>query len=190
MWSYSLSKLIEVGPRGVFAGYPISFLKESFGYSLFFGTFETVKGPIYKNYVRYLHNGETKSKVLYPSFILAAGALASVSVQVVHYPLGKFQKLHLMRLEALDEINKHRTPESRLSTWRVYSNTYVHTFEQISKLVSKNASGSWFKWFYGGFFRATLATMPSTSIGLVVFEIMRLRYAVEDFDDDPPAFHS
>ena len=188
MWSYSLSKLIEIGPQGVFAGYPISFIKESVGFACFFATFETVKGQWYRTYIKYFHNGEKGNRALYPSFILGAGALAAVSVQAVHYPIGKIQKLHLMRLEALDEINKNRPPTSKYSMWKLYSKTYMHTFEKAAKLVQKDAGGSWFRWLYAGFSRTTLTTMPSTSIGLVVFEIMRIRYSVTD--DEPPAFQS
>ena len=111
--------------------------------------------------------------------------MAAVSVQAVHYPIGKIQKLHLMRLEALDEINKTRPPTSRYSMWKLYSKTYLHTFQQVAKLVARDGGG-WWRWLYKGFVRATVTTMPSTSIGLVVFEIMRIRYAVED----APAFQA
>lgn len=184
MWSYSLEKLREVGPRGVFAGYPISFVKESFGFACFFCTFETVKGQWYRTYIKYVKGGEPGGRIVYPSFILLAGALAAGSVQVVHYPMGKIQKLHLMRLEALDEVNRQRPPTSKYSMWKLYSKTYLHTYQQAAKMVARDAGGSWWRWLYGGFSRYTLMTMPSTSIGLVVFEIMRLRYAIED----PPAF--
>lgn len=186
MWSYSWEKLLELGPRGVFAGYPICLVKESLGFACFFATFETVKGQWYRTYIHYVHKGEKGSRIVYPSFILTAGALAAVSVQAVHYPLGKLQKLHLMRLELLDEVNKTRPPTSRYSMWKLYSKTYLSTYRQATKLVARNGGGSWWRWLYGGFTRATVTTMPSTSIGLVVFEIMRLRYTVED---DPPAFH-
>ena len=107
MWSYSLEKLREVGPRGVFAGYPISFVKESLGFAFFFSTFEAIKGPWYRSYMWLRGHAEGEgSRAVYPSFILAAGALAAVSVQVVHYPVGKIQKLFLMRLESLNAIAK------------------------------------------------------------------------------------
>lgn len=185
MWSYSWEKLLEVGPRGVFAGYPISFTKESLGFACFFATFETVKGQWYRAYIKYVKKGEKGSRTIYPSFILMAGALSSISVQAVQYPIGKIQKLHLMRLEALDEVNRFRPPTSKYSMWKLYSKTYTHTYQQVKKLVARDAAGSWYKWLYGGFVRATSATMPSTSIGLVVFEMMRLRYAV---DGEAPAF--
>lgn len=230
MWSYGIQKLREIGPRGVFAGYLLSLTKESLGFALFFSTFETVKGPWYRTYINFFHNGDSKSanKAVYPSFILFAGALSAYAVQAVHYPLGKIQRLYLMRLETLDELAKNtikpvdikpshvkntapegsnfytffrqmiNTNYSQLkwsdikskafdfivpphSMFRLYSNAYIHTFSQIQKMVAKDPKGpSYFNWFYGGFFRATLSSLPSTSIGLVVFEIMRLRYTNPD----------
>lgn len=239
MWAYGISKLKEIGPRGVFSGFTLSLTKESLGFGLFFSAFETVKGPWYRSYINCFHDGDTShaSKAVYPSFILFAGALSSVAVQAVHYPLGKIQKLYLMRLEALDEIAKQNTkqkeklkaqqaqrmkyagPEGKNlfsfmrylitnrnhpkidwktaiynfiipphSAFRLYSNGYIHTFMQAHKLVAKDAGGSWYRWLYGGFFRSTLATMPSTSIGLVVFEIMRLRYTNPDNGLSDPNF--
>lgn len=244
MWSYGLEKLREIGPRGVFSGFSLSLVKESLGFALFFSTFETIKGPWYRTYINTFHDGDTKkgTRALYPSFILFAGAMSSISVQLVHYPLGKIQKLYLMRLEAVDEIARQQDELSKknelkaqkkaakpavplastkkLSTilkelvrgqnrkpvdlnrlitdwvfpphsiFRLYSKAYSHTFKQIHKLVVRDAGGSWGRWLYGGFVRATLATMPSTSIGLVVFEIMRLRYATMDNSLAEPSFNS
>lgn len=241
MWSYGIAKLKEIGPRGVFSGFSLSLFKESLGFGLFFSTFETIKGPWYRTYINFFHDGDTKSahKAVYPTFILFSGAMAAAAVQLVHYPLGKVQKLYLMRLEALDEIARQQelvnkknkllyktknlksaTPETSRnllnfmrqfitnrrysaidfkkvivdfiipphSVFRLYSKAYSHTFNQIHKLVIKDAAGNWWRWFYGGFVRSTLATMPSTSIGLVVFEIMRLRYASPENSLSDPDF--
>lgn len=264
MWSYGLAKLREIGTRGVFAGYSLSLIKESLGFGLFFSTFETVKGPWYRTYVNFFHSGEPSSatRALYPSFILLSGALSAIAVQSVQYPLGKVQKLYLMRLEALDQLareqklaaeklaknppppppqpiqtekfttrslfnkirawrtsvfSKNTTLNTRHvftflkglliegrysgkdiarfafdtvipphSAFRLYSKAYLHTFTQIRRLAAKDAGGSVLKWLYGGFLRSTIATMPSTSIGLVIFEIMRIRYAnPEDGLTDP-----
>lgn len=241
MWTYGIQKLKEIGPRGVFSGYSLSLFKESLGFALFFSTFETIKGPWYRSYINFFHNGDTKSanKAVYPTFILFAGAMSAYAVQAVHYPLGKIQKLYLMRLETLDEIaktdaakpvntqpvtkTKFAVPENSSvytffrkmintnyyqqmswttfktrffdfvipphSVFRLYSNAYIHTLSQIQKLALKDCNGSWIRWLYGGFFKATLTSLPSTSIGLVVFEIMRLRYANPDNGLSIPSYH-
>lgn len=206
MWSYSLEKLREVGPRGVFAGYPISFVKESLGFAFFFSTFEAIKGPWYRSYMWLRGHAEGEgSRAVYPSFILAAGALAAVSVQVVHYPVGKIQKLFLMRLESLNAIAKSTRAAAAPSMLRegtgllTRRGIYKRTFKQADKIVRKHQkelglplptkpSGvalMWTRWLYSGFVRATLSTLPSTSLGLVVFEIMRIKYAadLQDLDD-------
>lgn len=241
MWTYGWAKLKEIGPRGVFSGYSISFIKESLGFGLFFSTFETIKGPWYRTYVNFFHDGDPKkaTRALYPSFILFAGAMSAIAVQFVHYPLGKIQKLYLMRLEALDDIARQQkelkkkqdlqkakptiksaTPETTKNLFiflkqqftnkthkpidykkilidfiipphsflRLYSKGYIHTFQQIHRIVVRDCNGHWGRWLYGGFIRSTLATMPSTSIGLVVFEIMRLRYATPDNSLTDPGF--
>jgi hypothetical protein len=206
MWSYSLEKLREVGPRGVFAGYPISFVKESLGFAFFFSTFEAIKGPWYRSYMWLRGHAEGEgSRVVYPSFILAAGAFAAVSVQLVHYPVGKIQKLFLMRLESLNAIAKSTSTAAAPSMLRegtgllTRRGIYKRTFKQAGKIVRKHQkelglpiptkpSGialMWTRWLYSGFVRATVSTLPSTSLGLVVFEIMRIKYAVDlqDLDD-------
>lgn len=167
-WSYSLAQLKSMGFRTIFAGYPFNFVKESFGFGLFFSTFELVKGQIYNSYSTYIHNGPA----VYPSFILLAGALAAVSVQSVQYPVGKLHKLYAMSCEVLSKTN---SPE--IGTRGAYAMTWKHA----KKLCAKNNLG-WWRWLYQGFVRATVATMPSTSIGLVVFEIFRIRYATIELD--------
>lgn len=200
MWSYSLEKLREVGLRGVFAGYPISFVKESFGFAFFFSTFEAVKGPWYRGFMWLRGHVETEgSRIVYPTFILTAGALAAVSVQLVHYPVGKIQKLFLMRLESLNAIAKTTRAAARPSMLRegtgllTRRGIYKRTFQQATKMVHKHQKeldlpiptkpsgivGMWTRWLYSGFVRATLSTLPSTSLGLIVFEIMRIKYATD-----------
>jgi hypothetical protein len=181
LWSYGWQKLREIGVSGVFAGFGISLIKESLAFSLYFTTFEFVKGAGYRTFVRHWYKDQNKDfkeikpgRLVFPTFVLLAGSLSTFALQLVHYPLGKIQKLHFIRLEALDISNTAHIP-----SWRLYMSAYEKTFKQINKLIIKDASSSWFRWLYSGFFRSTLVALPSTSIGLVVFEIMRLRYSDE-----------
>ncbi|KAI9836235.1 MAG: hypothetical protein M1819_001572 [Sarea resinae] len=50
-WAYARHKLQEIGVRGVFAGWTLSFLKDAFGYAVFFSTFEYVKQQAYYGFV-------------------------------------------------------------------------------------------------------------------------------------------
>lgn len=183
LWKYGWAKLKDIGFSGVFSGFTVSLLKESLGFSLYFATFEAIKGPWYRKFVRCFYTDKDKDpgKFVFPSFVLFAGMMSTFSLQAVHYPMGKIQKLHLIRLEALDLSNRVEHKPS----WPLYFRAYKKTFNHIhKKLRIRDAGGSWYRWLYGGFWRSTLMALPSTSIGLIVFEIMRLRYNA----DDSPAF--
>ncbi|KAI1500747.1 mitochondrial carrier domain-containing protein [Biscogniauxia marginata] len=55
MWSFSADKLREIGIRGVFAGWALSFLKDSFGSAIFFSTFEYVKAQSYYKFITWYY---------------------------------------------------------------------------------------------------------------------------------------
>lgn len=57
MWSFSAEKLREIGLRGVFAGWGLSFLKDSFGCAIFFSTFEYVKAQSYYQFIMWYYGG-------------------------------------------------------------------------------------------------------------------------------------
>lgn len=184
LWGYSLEKLKQIGLRGVFSGFGISLMKESCGFSLFFATFEVVKGAWYRKYVQMVYGQDGAASIsrgVFPTFVIMAGVMSTYSLQLAHYPLGKLQKMHFIRLEAVDKFHQqHGTNVG----WAEYIKAYGKTFKQAQKLVIKDCQGSWWRWLYSGYFRNTLISLPSTSIGLVVFEIMRLRY----MDEEKPAF--
>jgi hypothetical protein len=181
LWQYGWQKLKSIGPAGVFAGYSLSFTKEAASYALYFSFFEAVKGAWYRFFVRHWYGDQRDptskkpGRIVFPSFVLLAGSLAAIGLQLVQFPLGKLQKIHWIRIEKIDfnAIRAHGEQQA----WKVYWETYPKTFHQINKLRIRDAGGSWLRWLYGGFARSTLVSMPSTSIGLLVFEIMRLRYA-------------
>jgi hypothetical protein len=177
LWKYGYNKLHEIGVYGVFAGSAFSLVKESLSFALYFSSFELIKGTWYRKFVNYWYpdHMQKPNRAVFPTFVLLAGGVAALALQVVQYPLGKVQKLHLMRLEALDVANKSHTP-----AWRIYLHTYSKTFKQVHRLSIKDAGGSVARWLYSGFWWTSLVSMPSTSIGLVVFEIMRIRYIADD----------
>ena len=51
MWQFAHQKLVEIGPRGVMAGYSLSLIKDAFGFGIFFATFEFVKSQMYYDFV-------------------------------------------------------------------------------------------------------------------------------------------
>lgn len=197
MWHYSWHKLQSIGLRGIFGGFGLSFLKDSVGAAFFFGTFETVKSQGYYAFITRYYGSRTRealleSKTLYidendgrpvikphyalePSFLLLAGISASLTSQLIQHPLTELQDVHYRRLEALD-FQAHQ--ESRPSgIMRRYYHAYEETFRQCKKLAKRY--GGWRRYLYRDFWMSTIKQMPSTSAGLIVFELVRRKYAFD-----------
>ncbi|CCH42528.1 hypothetical protein BN7_2072 [Wickerhamomyces ciferrii] len=208
LWKFGWKKLREVGVSGVFAGYSLSFLKESTGFAVYFCLFETIKNQGFRfardslinfryykekvmspfnftmtkeEYIKQCEN-EKKFKFLKTSFVFLAGMTASFSLQMIQYPLTKIQSIHLSRLEAFDiygsALPNGGKPQSRSRMLTIYYNTYLDTLEHVL-FIQSNSKLSWYDWLYRGFRRHALTTIPATTIGLVVLESLRSKLAVE-----------
>ncbi|CAF9912270.1 MAG: hypothetical protein ALECFALPRED_008019 [Alectoria fallacina] len=197
MWQYGRSKLHEIGPRGVFAGWGLSLVKDSFGYAAFFATFEYVKAQAYYSFVTKYYGelqGNLFSPVLTPkldgtgpidiikphyaiepTFLMLAGVAASICQQVVQHPLNLIQIVHYKSLAFLDSQAKMDQPKAAML--RSYYGAYRKTYEQC--LVYARRSAGWRRWLYRGFLVTTIKQVPSTSAGLVIFELVRRRYGSE-----------
>ncbi|KAK8202022.1 hypothetical protein M8818_005547 [Zalaria obscura] len=199
MWHYGLSKSRELGPRGIYSGWSLSFVKDAGGCGLFFATFEYIKSQCFYEYVSYWYgrfgklSGFQQQQIqtqaandiysrpiikphylMEPSFILAAGVAASVLQQVVQHPLTQLQEVYYRRLQLLDE--KMRLRPSRRDTFRTYAQAYRRSFLQSTVYARK--AGGWRKWLYEGFWMMTLKQVPSTSAGLIIFEVFRRKYGI------------
>ena len=195
MWQYGNSKLCEIGPRGVFAGWGLALFKDSLGYGAFFATFEYVKAQAYYGFVSKYY-GDLRSHslapllkprkvddlgsvdlikphwALAPMFLLGAGIAASVSQQIIQHPLTLIQNVHYKSLDYLDQQAKVDQP--RAAMLRTYYAVYQKTYQQCA--VYWKRAGGWRRWLYRGFFANTIKQVPSTSAGLVIFELVRRRY--------------
>lgn len=60
---------------------------------------------------------------------------------------------------------------------RRYYHAYEETFRQCKKLAQRH--GGWRPYLYRDFWMSTIKQMPSTSAGLIVFELVRRKYAFE-----------
>ena len=204
MWAYGKGKLQEIGARGIFAGWGLSFLKDSLGSGLFFVTFETVKSQAYLKYVKMyygslepwvVHNiastrGTPASPstgvavikphyALEPMFLMLAGVAASVAQQSVLYPLGKVQTMHYERLEWLDQqAEKAKQSHSKSRMLHAYYHAYMETWKQCK--AQALTTGGLRTWLFGGFWWNTLRQVPSTSAGLVIFELVRRKYGMSE----------
>lgn len=196
MWLYGKNKLWNIGLQGVFAGWGISFLKESLGFGVFFASFEFVKQQLYYtsltqyygNANLYAMNGPSKTPgckdaqitikphyALEPMFILLAGVTASVAQQVIQHPLALLQNLHYQRLES--PFTGSRSSDTGRST-SVNSQTYQETFREARSQALR--VGGWRNWLFKGLMRNTLRQIPSTSAGLIIFELVKRGYATSE----------
>ncbi|KAI9796395.1 MAG: hypothetical protein M1833_006167 [Piccolia ochrophora] len=190
MWHYGRHKLYEIGLRGVFAGWSITFLRESVGCGVFFATFEFVKQQAYYSFVTHYYRPSrppgapaptkpmlvTPHFALEPTFLLLAGLLSTLVQQTIVHPLTLLQTLHHTRLESLDYAAK--LSRTRTQILRVYYHAYEKTLAQARKQA--RVAGGWRTWLYRGFWGSALRQVPSTSAGLIVFELVRRRYGSED----------
>ncbi|KAH0840455.1 mitochondrial carrier protein [Fonsecaea pedrosoi] len=224
MWEYGKGKLREIGARGIFAGFGLSFLKDSFGSGVFFCAFEWVKAQGYHGFVQWYYghklaegwNGEelgmrekkqiqarvderleSKSDpeallvrphyALEPAFLMLAGMTASIAQQVVLYPLSTIQTLHYERLEELDQkaikITNDNVPLARRGRMlKAYYHAYQETWKQ-ARLQAVTERGMR-RWLFKGFWWFTIRQVPSTSAGLIIFELVRRKYGQEGLGDE------
>lgn len=253
--AFGSEKLREIGVRGIFAGWGLSFTKDTLGNALFFGVFEYVKAQSYYRFVTWYYGsldedtvvvlsqkrprqGVEKAKGLHtstydgreagggitgpsrqqtpkmptiitphyaiePMFLLLAGITASVTQQVVIHPLTHVQVEHWERLEAIDEhakaVREGTAPRSVTSassttttpgtqppqrmTWRTwrwgmlgaYSRAYAETWAVCKAEAAASGLGLR-RWLYRGFLWNTVRQVPSTSAGLIIFELVRRKY--------------
>ncbi len=212
MWHYASSKTSSIGLRGIFAGYSLSLLRDSIGFGAFFATFEFVKGQCFYGFVSNVYGfydqlslfqkttiagqdatpGRPEIRphyLLEPSFILLAGAAASVAQSVIQHPITRIQDVHYGRLEWIDShrpspppsghpTSTQKSPPPKLNALTMYASAYRKTFKQC--LAHARRSGGLRTWLYKGFVVGTLRQVPSTSAGLIAFEVIRRKYAMDE----------
>ncbi|OGM41937.1 MFS monosaccharide transporter [Aspergillus bombycis] len=180
MWHYGRHKLKQIGIRGIFAGWSLSFLRDAFGYGVFFSFFEYIKsqayysfitgyyGPLRIHYVNELLSTKSSDRdvplikphyTLEPCFLMAAGVAASIAQQAIQHPLSIIQNLHVARLEYLDhQASLH---PSRRQMLRLYYLAYQETYKRCRKRATR--AGGWRHWLFRGFPITTVnITSPSS----------------------------
>lgn len=209
MWSFGSEKLREIGLRGIFAGWGLSFAKDSLGSAVFFSMFEYVKAQGYYRFVTWYYGGlgqdivdvlaskrptpekkEGEATVIRPHyaiepmFLFLAGFSASFSQQLLLHPLTHFQVKHWDHLEDLDEkAAKYResraaNPEKPRRRWRMLR-AYYHAYQETLAGCAAEAAAEGTtlnRWLYRGFWWNTIRQVPSTSAGLIIFELFRRKY--------------
>ncbi|KAJ0302460.1 hypothetical protein COL5a_001402 [Colletotrichum fioriniae] len=215
MWAFSAEKLREIGVRGIFAGWGLSLMKDSFGAAVFFSVFEYVKAQGYYRFVSWYYGGleehivdfmaqkrpanngkpddDNKQPLIIrphyaiePIFLLLGGLSASFAQQVVLHPLTHVQVEHWDRLEELDakaaklRETKGADQTQRRDGWkmaRAYYRAYKETWSECCAEAAKEGLGVR-KWLWRGFWWNTIRQVPSTSAGLIIFELVRRKYGL------------
>lgn len=205
MWSFGSEKLREIGLRGIFAGWGLSFAKDSLGSAVFFSVFEYVKAQGYYRFVTWYYGGlgkeivdllamkrssiedqvDSETKVIRPHyaiepmFLLSAGISASFMQQMLLHPLTHFQVEHWDHLEDLDaKAERYRQterPRWRMRMMRAYYHAYQETWAKCTSEASAEGLGVG-RWLYRGFWWNAIRQVPSTSAGLIIFELIRRKY--------------
>jgi hypothetical protein len=95
----------------------------------------------------------------------------------VLYPLTLIQTLHYERLEELDKqaMRLQKSP-GRGRMLRAYYHAYQETWRQCKEQALE--VGGVRKWLYRSFWWTTIRQVPSTSAGLVIFELVRRKYGL------------
>lgn len=201
MWQYALRKTTEIGARGIFAGWSLSFVRDSLGAGVFFATFEYIKSQAFYNFVSTYYGDWAKLSdnqkqsisaqasvygrpeirphyMVEPSFLLLAGAAASIAQAVIQHPLSRIQELHYGRLAWIDSHDHAKPGEVKTRALKLYAAAYRKSLKHCYVIARRE--GGLRKWLYRDFFMSTLRQVPSTSAGLIVFEILRRKYGNDD----------
>ncbi|KOS21989.1 Solute carrier family 25 member 40 [Escovopsis weberi] len=225
MWTFGVEKLREIGVRGIFAGWGLSFAKDSLGCAIFFSTFEYVKAQAYYRFVTWYYGGLDSDVIdllankrpggsaedgagfrvirphyaLEPIFLLAAGISASFTQQLLLHPLTHFQVKHWDHLEDLDEkAAKPRAPRATTTCGQpglkpnvvrllqqqqrnpfTMLRAYYRAYQETWATCTREAASEGLKigrWLYRGFWWNAIRQVPSTSAGLIIFELIRRKY--------------
>ncbi|EEU41930.1 uncharacterized protein NECHADRAFT_105545 [Fusarium vanettenii 77-13-4] len=119
-----------------------------------------------------------------PMFLLMAGISASFSQQVLLHPLTHFQVKHWDHLEDLDakaaklRASAVANPDKPRRHWRMLR-AYYHAYQEslaVCTAEAKSEGLSLTKWLYRGFWWNAIRQVPSTSAGLIIFELIRRKY--------------
>lgn len=125
---------------------------------------------------------------LEPTFLLLAGVTASVMQQAISFPITQLQAIHYSRLESLDYKTKLVSPLKEgdgraglLTRWGRLRERYAHSYGETLEQARYQSSrfGGWRRWLFRGFMGQAVRQVPGTSAGLIVFEVVRRRWALE-----------
>lgn len=190
MWHYAFSKSRELGFRLLYAGWGFGFVKDAVGCGLFFTTFEYIKSQCYHHFIDHFY-GQTltfamessKSEpdtfkphyALEPTFLMLAGIAATIVQQIIQHPLEIIQTQFYHGGLVTTQNFGMQLKDGRIARSLSHA-AYLRTYEQLGRRSRESPQG--WKFLYKGFVWGTMRQVPSTSAGLVIFELVRRRYDI------------
>ncbi|KAH3900503.1 uncharacterized protein SCODWIG_00154 [Saccharomycodes ludwigii] len=184
LWKFGFLKLKEIGFPGIFyGGFTLSLLKDSIGFASYFGVFEYLKNSSNVHALSTRLSNNHKIHKVSQTFV--AGIVAAFVLQLSQYPIDKIQKIHLSQLEIQDyvHIGNGKTVTKDVSPFKMYAHTYKYTWDAIKK-NNQNNYRHILKWLYKGFWKHTLAIIPSTTSGLLFLEYLRTKTEITVNNND------
>ncbi|KAG0168154.1 hypothetical protein DFQ28_005444 [Apophysomyces sp. BC1034] len=200
MYQFAKSTLKELGIASAYRGFTLTLMRDSLSCGLFFATFEWVKQQGYYYFVDEMYGFRVNSHrtvneledgwdesdivdkpvrpplILTPAFVILAGAAAAVAYQLIEHPLSKIHSIFYIEEGQSEFTNKSsREPVRAL---------YARTWYQCKLQVRLNG-GSWRKFLYHEFGSTVVKVVPATSIGFLVFELVKreVDFRSTDFEE-------
>ncbi|CAG8554678.1 3710_t:CDS:2 [Cetraspora pellucida] len=176
MYDYAKTTWKELGLSSVYRGIGLTLVKDSLSCGLFFGVFEFVKRQCYDAFinkmdnhsvVKHQHRDRDNAHFIEPIFILIAGSFAAISYHVIDYPLDRIRNVFLVE-EAQSEFQHEQKPKLYKLTW-----------EQCKLRALRTG---WTHFLYGDFGATVLRAIPATSVGFLVFELMKKKLDYEVYE--------
>ncbi|GAN10549.1 mitochondrial carrier protein [Mucor ambiguus] len=212
MYQFAKSTLKELGIASAYRGFTLTLIRDSLACGLFFATFEWMKQQGYYYFLDEMYGVQVDSEntlneiekgwnevhkmsdedqhqiicasgkkaerpplMLEPLFVILAGATAAVAYQTIEHPLSKIHSIFYIEEGQSEFTNKSsREPVNRL---------YRRTWEQCKTQVKLNG-GSWRRFLYQEFAGTVIRVVPATSVGFLVFELVKREVDFRSIDFD------
>ncbi|KAI8088450.1 mitochondrial carrier domain-containing protein [Thamnidium elegans] len=212
LYQFAKSTLKELGVASAYRGFTLTLMRDSLACGLFFATFEWVKQQGYYYFLDEMYGLQVDSRktlseiekgwkevynmdevdkhriisasgksserpplMLEPLFVILAGAAAAVAYQIIEQPLSKIHSIFYIEEGQSEFANKtKKEPVNEL---------YRRTWEQC-KLQVKMNGGSVRKFLYQEFGSTVIRVVPATSVGFLVFELVKREVDFRSIDFD------
>ncbi|KAI8890591.1 mitochondrial carrier [Backusella circina FSU 941] len=212
MYQFAKFTLKELGVASAYRGFTLTLIRDSLACGLFFATFEWVKQQGYYYFLDEMYGLQVDSRktlnelekgwnevhhmseedqhsimtssgkkaerpplMLEPMFVIFAGAAAAMAYQTIEHPLSKIHSIFYIEEGQSEFTHKSkREPVQHL---------YRRTLEQC-KLQVKLNGGSWRKFLYSEFGSTVMRVIPATSVGFLVFELVKREIDFRSIDFD------